>query len=163
MKGRITSNMPAVAAVGLTLALIALPVTGCVLRPDDNFNFNFNFNGNPNDNDGGPGNENANDNAAAEPPAVTLTANNTQPFEGDQVNLTCSVVPGQSRVGVTYEFQPVSFRLVVNSVAGTAFFIVDQSDVGIELRFTCMGTNAAGTGELSNTVSIFPSTPPFLP
>jgi hypothetical protein len=164
---RRSSRRTAWTAAAVAGAIGLLPI-GCVLvtpPPSDNLNFNFNANFNTNDNTGGNvnGNLNLNDNVPGDRPSVRLTVNNSQPFVGDQVDLTCSVLPGEISAGVIYNFEPTSARLVTNPTAGTAFFIVDQSDVGIELVFTCTGTNLAGTGEPSNSVSVFPSSPPFLP
>lgn len=150
--------------LSITLILLA---TGCIelktwlFGPDDT-----GFDGtsfpppvNVNDNTG----DNQNDNVApGEPPSVVLFVSNTQPLVRDQVDLRCRVAPGLDATGVTFAFAATSAALTVDASGGTAFFIVDEADVGAELRFSCTGTNEFGTGDESNEISVFPNSAPVI-
>jgi hypothetical protein len=48
-------------------------------------------------------------------------------------------------------------RLIVDSTAGQASFIVDSSDVGLAIVFVCQATNQAGTGPPSDPVVVTPT------
>jgi hypothetical protein len=82
-------------------------------------------------------------------PVVRLAVSNPNPLTGEEVVFTCTLVDGDTE-DVTFAFQSTADRLVVDSEAGTASYIVEQSDVAVELSATCTATNAAGTSEPSN-------------
>jgi hypothetical protein len=86
-------------------------------------------------------------------PVVRLSVSNPNPVVNEEVVFTCRVIDGDG-AGATFAFQPEDARLIVNSRLGTASYIVDQSDIGTELRVTCTATSAAGTSEPSNRQSI---------
>jgi hypothetical protein len=88
-----------------------------------------------------------------EVPVVRLSVSNSNPMVNEEVVFTCRVVDGDA-AEVTFAFQPADARLSVNSRIGTASYIVDQTDVGVELTVTCTATNAAGRSEPSNRQSI---------
>jgi len=88
--------------------------------------------------------------------AVTLRVSNRSPRPNQQVTLTCSLVNGD-RANVIFSFQPEDGRLVVDSVAGTARFIVQESDVSLALTFTCTASDESGEGEPSNSQTIIAS------
>jgi hypothetical protein len=82
-------------------------------------------------------------------PVVRLAVSNPNPLTGEEVLFTCTLVDGDAE-NVTFAFQSTADRLVVDPQAGTASYIVEQSDVAVELPVTCTATNAAGTSEPSN-------------
>lgn len=88
--------------------------------------------------------------------AVTLLVSNPAPRPGEQVNLTCSLVTGGG-ANVTFNFQPQDSRLVVDPVAGTASFIVQESDIGAALTYTCTASGDNGVGEPSDSQTIIVS------
>ena len=88
--------------------------------------------------------------------AVTLRVSNRTPRPNESVSLTCSLVSG-GRADVTFSFQPQDGRLDVDPVAGTARYIVQESDVGAARTFTCTARDENGTGEPSNPQTIIAS------
>ncbi len=132
----------------LTAGLFAFLVAGCIGLGDGGGN------GTP---DGS-----GNDNITTPPPPddvalrVMLVASNTTPTLGEEVFLRCMIVEGDAS-NPTYRFQPNTRRLIVDAMAGTASFIVEEVDLGTELLATCTVTTDAGTSEPSNRVSIFPT------
>ena len=107
----------------------------------------------PLDGDGGtPG-----DGLDGDRPVVTLTISNPNPMINEEVLLRCSPAGGTG-AGLTYAFQPAGLLVGVNPGAGTAAFIPSEADGGTEFRFTCTGTNEAGTGDPSNVQVIIPTT-----
>jgi len=91
--------------------------------------------------------------------AVTLRVSNPTPQPFEQVTLTCSLV-NQVSANVTFDFQPNLGRLVVDHDAGTARFIVDESDVGVAIAFTCTASDENGAGDPSNSQTIIASPQP---
>ena len=92
-------------------------------------------------------------------PVASLAVSNSTPGLGESVVLTCTRDGGRV-AGTTFDFQgggPVGGRLVVNSAAGTASFVVEESDLGVGLVFTCTATNENGTGVASREVLVFPT------
>ena len=90
-------------------------------------------------------------------PRVVLIVTNPTPQLNEQVVLQCSVLGADTRE-TTFGFQPDDGRLWVNHTAGTASFVIEETDVGGPgLTFTCTATNAAGTSEPSNQVVIMPT------
>jgi hypothetical protein len=57
----------------------------------------------------------------------------------------------------SFEFEPEFGRLIVSAATGRASFIVDASDVGVALSFTCTATNANGASDSSNRVLVTPT------
>lgn len=115
---------------------------------------------------GGPGDDaNINDGGggASAPPTVRITASSPAPFLNEQVTLRCTVVDDGGDPDVTFAFEPDIGRILVDSQAGTAVLIVDEVDLGSEFRFTCSGTNDAGTGPSSSPVSVIPIESPEPP
>lgn len=88
-------------------------------------------------------------------PVVRLDVSNSNPLAGEELLFECTLVEGNSD-GVTFAFQPAGGRLIVDPQSGTALYVVDQSDVGVELVVTCTATNAFGTSEPSNQQVIIP-------
>lgn len=88
-------------------------------------------------------------------PQVRLSVSNPTPQLNEAVGLTCSVVGGSSEA-VTFDFQPAG-RLIVNRAAGTATFIVLETDLGVAATFTCTGTNAEGTSPPSDSLVFIPT------
>lgn len=88
--------------------------------------------------------------------AVTLRVSNPTPQPNEEVILTCTLVSG-SGANVTFNFHSQDGRLVVDPVAGTARFIVQESDVGVALEFTCTASDENGVGEPSNPQTIIAS------
>jgi hypothetical protein len=85
--------------------------------------------------------------------AVTLRVSNPSPRPNQLVTLTCSLVSG-GRANVTFNFQPQDGRLAVDHDAGTARFIVQESDVGVARIFTCTASDENGVGEPSDPQAI---------
>ncbi len=85
--------------------------------------------------------------------AVTLRVSNPTPRANQLVTLTCTLVSG-NRDNVTFNFQPQDGRLIVDPDAGTARFIVQESDVGVARTFTCTASDENGVGEPSNPQTI---------
>jgi len=112
------------------------------------------------------GSENGSTDATADNGAprvqLRLLSSNAYPGLHEQVDLRCSVIDSNSSVGVTFAFQGLD-RLAVDEVRGTAFFIVAEEDLGIEMRLTCTGTNETGMGSASNNVSIIPTSAVDIP
>jgi len=115
--------------------------------------------------DGRPGSGNGvspPDDSGVEPPngevdlSVTLRVSNPTPRANEQVTLTCTLMNGRAE-NVTFNFQPADGRLVVDHDAGTASFIVQESDVGLALTFTCTASDENGAGEPSNPQIIIAS------
>lgn len=88
-------------------------------------------------------------------PQVGITAIPSTPGVGETVTLMCSVVGGET-TGVTFEFQTSDGRPLDPFNADTATFVVDETDVGTSLEFTCTGAAAAGTGPPSVPVIVIP-------
>ena len=89
-------------------------------------------------------------------PAVSLRVSNPTPQLNEEVILTCVLVDG-SGANVTFDFQSAGGRLLVDHNAGTARFIVQESDVGAALTFTCTASDESGTGNRSNSLTIIAS------
>ncbi|MEK7731245.1 MAG: immunoglobulin domain-containing protein, partial [Planctomycetota bacterium] len=88
--------------------------------------------------------------------AVTLLVSNPAPRPNEPVTLTCSLVDGGS-ANVIFDFQPDDGRLSVDHDAGTASFIVQESDVGAALTYTCTASDENGVGNRSNSQTIIAS------
>ena len=111
----------------------------------------------PGSNDGTPPGDHMVDPGDSVPDlTVTLRVSNPTPRPNESVSLTCSLV-NDSGANVTFNFQPTFGRLVVDHAAGTAGFILDESDVGIALTFTCNAIDENGAGEPSNSQTIVAS------
>jgi len=88
--------------------------------------------------------------------AVTLLVSNPTPRPNESVRLTCSLV-NVGGASVSFNFQPQDGRLIVDPVAGTASFIVQESDVGAALTYTCTASDENRVGEPSNSQTIIAS------
>ena len=88
-------------------------------------------------------------------PQVGIAAIPSTPAVGETVTLTCSVVGGES-TGVTFEFQTSDGRPLDPFNADTVTFVVDETDLGTSLEFTCTGATDAGTGPPSVPVIVIP-------
>ncbi len=88
--------------------------------------------------------------------AVTLRVSNPNPQPNEEVILTCALV-NDSGANVTFDFQPQDGRLSVDHDAGTARFIVDESDVDVAITFTCTASDENGPGNRSNSLTIIVS------
>lgn len=88
-------------------------------------------------------------------PQVGIAAVPSTPAVGETVTLSCSVVGGES-TGITFAFQTSDGRALDPFNADTATFVVDETDVGTSLEFTCTGASAAGTGPPSVPVIVIP-------
>lgn len=88
-------------------------------------------------------------------PQVGIAAIPSTPAVGETVTLTCSVIGGEA-TGVTFEFQTSDGRPLDPFNADTVTFVVDETDVGTSLEFTCTGTTVAGTGPPSVPVIVIP-------
>jgi hypothetical protein len=108
----------------------------------------------PPDGNGSNGNDN-NDNVPPPDlvPEVQLTASNVAPMPNEEVELLCRVV-NEADGPFTFAFQLALGRLIVDSEAGRAVFIVDASDVGTAIEFTCTAANDAGISDPSNSVIV---------
>jgi hypothetical protein len=111
----------------------------------------------------GPGNGGGPDPTGGLPPPggdgttlnVTLSVSNPTPQPNEQVTLTCAL----TNVGdgnVTFDFQPADGRLIVDHAAGSAGFIVQESDVGVAMIFTCTANDSSGTSAPSDPQTIIP-------
>ncbi len=89
-------------------------------------------------------------------PVVSLRVSNPLPQMNETVTLTCSLDAGSS-TALTFDFQPNDGRLDRGRTAGTAEFTPSESDLGAELTYTCTATNAFGTSNRSNTVTVLPT------
>ncbi len=138
----------------LTVLVLAVPLGGCVelARLLADLPASGPGGGNTNTNDATPP---ANDNTSGTVPTVTLSLSDSVPQVSWEVELQCSVISGDS-AGVLFHFEPDDRLIDINAVNGTAVFIVDEGDVGVQLTFTCSGTNSAGTGPASTPRSMFP-------
>ncbi len=87
---------------------------------------------------------------------VTLNVSNPTPQSNEQVTLTCALTNGGDG-NVTFDFQPADGRLIVDHAAGTAGFIVQESDVGVAMTFTCTASDSSGTSAPSDPQIIIPS------
>ncbi len=88
--------------------------------------------------------------------SVTLRVSNPTPQPNEEVILTCTLISG-SGANATFDFQPTIGRLIVDRTAGTASFIVNESDVGVALEFTCTASDENGAGEPSDPQTIIAS------
>ena len=88
-------------------------------------------------------------------PQVGIAAIPSTPAVGETVTLTCSVVGGES-TGVTFEFQTSDGRPLDPFNADTVTFVVDETDLGTSLEFTCTGATDAGTGPPSVPIIVIP-------
>jgi hypothetical protein len=75
---------------------------------------------------------------------------------GEQVNLSCERTDGVFGEEVEYSFTPEARLATIDKERGTAILIVEQSDLGAQLSFTCQGTNEFGTGPEASRVTIIP-------
>lgn len=107
--------------------------------------------------DGGGGNNGGGSNGDGDPmPAtVRLVASNSTPGVGEEVLLTCVVMPAPD-AGTDYSFEPAD-RLDIDERGGTARFIVDVTDVGVSLTFRCAATDNSGETVRSPAVTVIPS------
>ena len=125
-------------------ALAACMAAGCGLPPPS----------------GGSGGDDGGSNGGGDTglPVVTLGVSNPTPQVGEEVLLTCMIVAGG--VGdVIFDFQPAGGRLLVDSRSGSASFIVEMTDVGQALTFTCTATDQLGTSEPARSEVIIASPP----
>ncbi len=95
------------------------------------------------------GDEEPDDQPPGDIPVVRLDLSNPSPQVNEEVRLTCSVVGGDAG-GVLFDFQPANDRLFINRASGTASFIVEETDIGVEFAVTCTATNETGTSRPSN-------------
>ena len=91
---------------------------------------------------------------------LVLTVSNPNPkVDGDfteQVTFQCEPVGGSG--GVTeIVFGGDTDRLVVDYLSGSAFMILDASDVGRTLSFTCSARDSRGETLTSNEVLVTPA------
>lgn len=96
------------------------------------------------------------DDAEGNVPVVILSVSNPTPQLNEEVLLICSIVSGDT-AGVTFEFQPTGSLSFVDRRAGTAILIVEQTDIGVALTFTCTATGDAGTSAPSRAQVITPT------
>jgi hypothetical protein len=112
-----------------------------------------------------PGEDQANDNR---PPSagngggtsgreltVRLEVSNPTPGVDETVLFRCALVEGDA-AGVTFSFQPVDPRLIIDERAGTAVLVVSESDVGSQIGLTCSATDGSKTGEPSSPQVVVP-------
>ena len=97
----------------------------------------------------------AGDSPATGLPTVRLSASNVTPIAGETVQLTCGVIAGNTE-GVYFEFLPDLERLTVDEEAGTATFIIDDTDIATTFEFTCRAVTDTETGTASAAVLIVP-------
>lgn len=138
------------------------PLSGCVIitTPTDGSGSNGADNGSQNGNgsDGNP---------TGDVLAVELTASNINPQVSEEVTLICTIVSGQTNdlgqpIDPVFEFQPTDRLIDIDTTNGTAIFLIDETDTGIEFIFTCSVTdtsitNADITSDPSLPVSIIPT------
>lgn len=143
------------------------PLSGCVIitTPTDGSGSNGSDNGSQNGNgsDGNP---------TGDVLAVELTASNINPQVGEEVTLSCTIVSGQTNdlgqpIDPVFEFQPTDRLIDIDTTNGTAIFLIDETDTGIEFSFTCSVTDAsiidtnipdtAAASDPSPPVSIIPT------
>ncbi len=113
------------------------------------------------DGDGSTGGDNGNSPGGGNGPSIsaTLSLSNPAPAIGEEVHLRCQLTSGEAQ-GARFNFQPVSTRLAVDVAAGTARFLVQETDAGLEFAFTCSATSNDGeTSARSNRVSFIVSPP----
>jgi hypothetical protein len=140
------------------ILLLAAPMTGgCV---EISYWLTGNLPGNPDGGSGGNGNGNIMDNGnTAARFAVRLTASNITPVVSEEVVLNCAVEAGSS-AGATFSYEPMSTRLIVDTMTGRATLIVSEPDVGVAFMVRCFAENALGDTAASNTLTIIASRPP---
>ncbi|UCF32372.1 MAG: hypothetical protein JSV78_08545 [Phycisphaerales bacterium] len=145
-------------------AALVCPISGCielravilkVLGVDDGTEDGTGGGGRPGD-DGSEPNENDNEPAPGAVPRVRLTVSNVVPQLGEQVNLSCQRTDGVFGEEVEYSFTPEARLATIDRERGTAILIVEQSDLGAQLSFTCQGANEFGTGPEASWVTIIP-------
>lgn len=101
-----------------------------------------------------PADQEPTDPQTGEVPVVRLTASNPSPQLNDEVLLSC-VVENETTGFIQFEFQPDD-RLFVDQARGTAGLIIEASDLGSALTFTCRATSSAGQSQPSNQVLLIP-------
>jgi hypothetical protein len=89
-------------------------------------------------------------------PVVSLRVSNPFPQMNETVALTCSLDAGNTE-GLTFDFQPDDGFLDQGRRAGTAEFTASEPDINVEFTYTCTATNAFGTSNRSNTVTVLPT------
>jgi hypothetical protein len=89
-------------------------------------------------------------------PVVTLQVSNVTPQLNEEVLLTCLLVSGDS-TSLSFDFEPRFGGLIVNEQAGTASFIVSETDIGVSRALTCTATNDVGTSAPSNEQVVIPT------
>lgn len=90
------------------------------------------------------------------PPVVRLSVDNPAPGLSESVLLQCTLSSG-STGGLEYSFSPEVNLISINRRNGTATFIVNQTDLGLAILFSCRARNDQGTGPGSNIVTVIPT------
>jgi len=104
---------------------------------------------------GEPGDgEEPTDPQAGEVPVVRLMVSNPSPQFNEEVLLSC-IVENETTGSIQFEFQPDD-QLSIDRDRGTASLIIEASDLGSALTFTCRATNSAGPSQPSNEVLLIP-------
>jgi hypothetical protein len=145
-------------------AFLVCPISGCIelravileaLGAGDGTEDGTGGGGRPGD-DGSEPNENDNEPAPGAVPRVRLIVSNVVPQLGEQVNLSCVRTDGVVGEEVEFSFAPAARLATIDKERGTAILIVEQSDLGAQLSFTCQGTNESGTGPEASWVTVIP-------
>lgn len=100
------------------------------------------------------GSEEPTDPKTGEVPVVRLAVSNPSPQLNEEVLLSC-VVENETTGSIQFEFQPDD-RLFVDQARGTASLIIEASDLGSALTFTCRAISSAGSSQPSNEVLLIP-------
>ena len=92
--------------------------------------------------------------------SVVLDVSNPNPQVGEEVFLTCTIIRGMA-VGPAFDFQPSDRLVALDVINGSAVFIVDETDTGIEFTFTCTVTVSGVTSDPSPPQTIIPTAVAF--
>jgi len=154
VRSRVIASFCLALSLGATQLLSGCVELGLIPPPDDGGTTP------PDGGDGGDGGDGETD----VPPQVRLAVSNLTPQLDEQVALRC-VVTNQAAEPITFDFQTsgaASNRFVENAEAGTATFIVSETDIGQAISVTCTGTNEFGQGPRS-TAQVLVATSPEPP
>lgn len=136
-------------------------VAGCVAISSPT-----NGNGTNNGSGDGLGDDGNDDIPIGDTLAVELSASNPNPQVGETVTLTCTIINEPSIdngfADLVFEFQPSERLVNIDPANGSAIFLINETDTGIEFVFTCTVTDTSMTdmnvtSDPSPSISIIPT------
>ncbi len=88
--------------------------------------------------------------------AVSIQVSNPTPQLFEEVTFRCTT-DGAASEPLTFDFHSPDVALHVDSINGTASFVVSESDLGLTLDVTCSASDRMGRAAVSNRVTVAPT------